>query len=157
MYDFEFYAPTRVVFGRGTENKVGALVKEYGGTSALIHYGGGSAVRSGLIQRVRQSLEEAGISYVELGGVVPNPHLSLVYQAKTAMYINDAYGSFPILICRWCIRALNYAGRPMLISFWLLAGAASLILRKPLPMGWQMMGMSGIFTAESASPGPACR
>ena len=55
-------------------------MKEYGGTSALIHYGGGSAVRSGLIQRVRQSLEEAGISYVELGGVVPNPHLSLVYQ-----------------------------------------------------------------------------
>jgi hypothetical protein len=44
MYDFEFYAPTRVVFGRGTESKAGALVKEYGGTSALIHYGGGSAV-----------------------------------------------------------------------------------------------------------------
>ena len=64
MYDFEFYAPTRVVFGRGTENKAGALVKEYGGTSALIHYGGGSAVRSGLIQRVRQSLAAAGICYV---------------------------------------------------------------------------------------------
>ncbi|WP_292017740.1 MULTISPECIES: iron-containing alcohol dehydrogenase [unclassified Megasphaera] len=80
MYNFEFYAPTRVVFGRGTESQAGALVKEYGGTSVLIHYGGGSAVRSGLIQRVRQSLDEAGVSYVELGGVVPNPHLSLVYQ-----------------------------------------------------------------------------
>ncbi len=80
MYNFEFYAPTRVVFGRGTESQAGTLVKEYGGTSVLIHYGGGSAVRSGLIQRVRQSLDEAGVSYVELGGVVPNPHLSLVYQ-----------------------------------------------------------------------------
>ena len=80
MYNFKFYAPTRVVFGRGTESQAGTLVKEYGGTSVLIHYGGGSAVRSGLIQRVRQSLDEAGVSYVELGGVVPNPHLSLVYQ-----------------------------------------------------------------------------
>ena len=61
MYNFEFYAPTRVVFGRGTESQAGALVKEYGGTSVLIHYGGGSAVRSGLIQRVRQSLDEAGV------------------------------------------------------------------------------------------------
>lgn len=80
MNNFTYYAPTKVVFGRGAEEQVGALVREFGGTKVLIHYGGGSAERTGLLGKVRKSLEEAGISYVELGGVVPNPHLSLVYK-----------------------------------------------------------------------------
>ena len=78
MNNFVYYAPTEVHFGRGTENETGKLVKKYGGTKVLIHYGGGSAVRSGLISRVKKSLEESGIAYCELGGVVPNPHLSKV-------------------------------------------------------------------------------
>ena len=78
MHNFEFYAPTRVIFGKGTEMRTGELVKEYGGSKVLIHYGGQSAVRSGLLDRVKASLEAAGISYVTLGGVVPNPHLSKV-------------------------------------------------------------------------------
>lgn len=78
MNNFEFYAPTRVIFGRDTEMRTGELVKAYGGTKVLIHYGGKSAVRSGLIDRVKASLDEAGIFHVELGGVVPNPHLSKV-------------------------------------------------------------------------------
>ncbi len=76
--DFNFYAPTRVVFGRESEGKIGELVTANGGRKVLIHYGGGSAERSGLLGVVRQQLTAAGISFVELGGVVPNPLLSKV-------------------------------------------------------------------------------
>jgi len=80
MENFNFYSPTEFVFGMDRENECGALVKKYGGTKVLIHYGGGSAVRSGLIDRVKASLDAAGIPHVELGGVKPNPHDSLVYK-----------------------------------------------------------------------------
>lgn len=80
MDNFTFYSPTKFVFGRDTESQAGELVKAYGGTSVLIHYGGGSAVRSGLIDRVKASLHKAGISYTELGGVKPNPRSGLVYE-----------------------------------------------------------------------------
>lgn len=78
MFDFKYYTPTKVIFGRGTEEQAGELVKAYGGTKVLLHYGGQSAVRSGLLARVKENLTQAGIAYVELGGVVPNPHLSKV-------------------------------------------------------------------------------
>lgn len=78
--NFEFYSPTRVIFGKGTEQRVGALVREYGGTRVLIVYGGKSAVRSGVLDRAEKSLAEAGISSWTLGGVVPNPHLDKVYE-----------------------------------------------------------------------------
>ena len=78
MNDFAFYSPTRFVFGRGAENKVGALVKSFGGTKALLHFGGGSAKRSGLLGRVEKSLADAGVECVSLGGVQPNPRSGLV-------------------------------------------------------------------------------
>ncbi len=78
LKDFNFYAPTRVVFGRDSEKKIGQLVKACGASKVLIHYGGGSAERSGLLSVVRQQLSDAGMSFVELGGVVPNPLLSKV-------------------------------------------------------------------------------
>ena len=78
--DFTLYTPTKVVFGRKTEQKAGELVRAFGGSRVLIHYGGHSALRSGLIDRVKTSLDEAGIFHVELGGVVPNPQLSKVYE-----------------------------------------------------------------------------
>lgn len=78
MFGFEYYSPTRVIFGKSTEEKVGALIKEYGGNTVLLHYGGQSAVRSGLIDRIKSSLDDEGIAHVELGGVVPNPHLDKV-------------------------------------------------------------------------------
>lgn len=80
MNNFQYYAPTKIVFGKGTENQVGKLVKEQGAAKVLIHYGGGSVVRSGLLGRVEDALKAEGIPYVMLGGVVPNPRLSLVYQ-----------------------------------------------------------------------------
>ena len=80
MLDFNYYTPTKVVFGKNTELKVADLIREFGGTKVLIHYGGGSVIRSGLMQRVTDTLDAAGIPYVMLGGVVPNPHLGLVYE-----------------------------------------------------------------------------
>lgn len=76
--DFTYYTPTKVVFGRGAESKTGELVAGLGCKKTLLHYGGGSAERTGLLGRIRASLREAGVSFVELGGVVPNPRLSLV-------------------------------------------------------------------------------
>lgn len=78
MFGFEYYTPTRVIFGKDSEKRVGELVREYGAKKVLIHYGGKSALRSGLIERVKAALDEEKIAHVELGGVVPNPHLSKV-------------------------------------------------------------------------------
>jgi len=80
LKDFNFYSPTRVVFGKDAENKIGELVAANGATKVLVHYGGGSAERSGLLAVVREQLKNAGIPFVELGGVVPNPLLSKVYE-----------------------------------------------------------------------------
>ena len=76
--DFNFYAPTRVVFGRDSEKEIGKLTVAAGGHKVLLHYGGGSAERSGLLTVVREQLRQAGVGYCELGGVVPNPLLSKV-------------------------------------------------------------------------------
>ena len=78
MVNFKYYAPTRVEFGKNTENKVAELIKQFGGTKVLVHYGGQSAIKSGLLGKVEAQLKEAGIEYVLLGGVVPNPRLSKV-------------------------------------------------------------------------------
>jgi len=76
--DFNFYAPTRVVFGRNSEEQLPQLLRQYGGHKVLLHYGGGSARRSGLLDKVEKMLSEEGVPFVELGGVVPNPLLSKV-------------------------------------------------------------------------------
>ena len=78
MKDFKYYAPTEVVFGRTAEEETAKMVKKYGGKKVLLHYGGKSAERSGLLPKVEGLLKAEGIEYVKLGGVVPNPRLSLV-------------------------------------------------------------------------------
>ena len=80
MKNFVFNTPTKVVFGRGVEKETGRLVRECGGRRVLLHYGGGSAERSGLLSRVRDSLQKEGVDVVELGGVVPNPRLSKIHE-----------------------------------------------------------------------------
>ncbi|SCY35028.1 hypothetical protein SAMN05660668_02321 [Pseudobutyrivibrio sp. AR14] len=80
MNNFQFYSPTCFVFGKDTESQAGELVKRFGGTKVLIHFGGGSVVRSGLLDRVKKSLDSEGVAYVELGGVKPNPRSGLVYE-----------------------------------------------------------------------------
>ena len=80
MNNFTFYSPTYFVFGKDEETNAGKYVKRFGGTKVLIHYGGGSVVRSGLLDRVQKSLADEGIEYVVLGGVKPNPRSGLVYE-----------------------------------------------------------------------------
>jgi len=80
MKDFIYFAPTEVVFGKSAEEHVAYMVKKYGGTKVLIHYGGQSAIRSGLLEKICNLLSDNGIEYVKLGGVVPNPRLSLVHE-----------------------------------------------------------------------------
>lgn len=80
MENFSFYSPTYFVFGKNAEEKTGEMVKRFGGSKVLIHYGGGSVVRSGLLDRVKESLKAGNIEYVELGGVKPNPRSGLVYE-----------------------------------------------------------------------------
>lgn len=89
MFDFQYYTPTKVIFGKGAENQVGELVKMYGGHSVLVHFGGQSAIRSGLLDRVKASLDAAGVKHVELGGVVPNPHLGKVLEGVELAKAND--------------------------------------------------------------------
>lgn len=80
MENFTFYSPTFFVFGKDSENQTGDYVKKFGGSKVLIHFGGKSAKTSGLLDRVESSLKNAGISYVCLGGVKPNPRSGLVYE-----------------------------------------------------------------------------
>jgi len=81
MNNFEFYNPARVIFGRNKEGKIGGQVATFSkNKKCLLHYGGGSVKKTGLLDRVKASLEAAGVTYVELGGVVPNPRLSLAME-----------------------------------------------------------------------------
>ena len=79
-YNFEFYAPTKVIFGKGAENKTGKLIKAFGASRVLVVYGGGSVKRSGLLEKIEASLSAEKIVFRELGGVVPNPRLDKVYE-----------------------------------------------------------------------------
>ena len=80
MNNFDFYSPTFFAFGKDRERDAGALVRRFGGTKVLIHYGGGSVVRSGLLERVKASLTVESLPFLELGGVKPNPRSGLVYE-----------------------------------------------------------------------------
>ncbi|CUO91987.1 NADH-dependent butanol dehydrogenase B [[Eubacterium] contortum] len=78
MINFEFYNPTKVIFGKGVEAEAGKVIKEMGGHKVLVHFGGDYLQKSGTLDRIHQGLTEAGLEYVDLGGVVPNPRLGLV-------------------------------------------------------------------------------
>ncbi|MBP5491559.1 MAG: iron-containing alcohol dehydrogenase [Clostridiales bacterium] len=80
MDNFTYYSPTFFAFGKDSENQAGKYVKQFGGSKVLLHYGGGSVIRSGLLDRVKNSLTSEGIPFIELGGVKPNPRSGLVYE-----------------------------------------------------------------------------
>ena len=120
--NFEFYSPTRVIFGKGTEQRVGALVREYGGTRVLIVYGGKSAVRSGVLNRAEKSLAEAGISSWTLGGVVPNPHLDKVYEGihigkeNSIDFLLAVGGGRPLSSSMDALRQMEAQRRPLYLA-----------------------------------------
>ena len=80
MKNFTFYSPTYFVFGKNKESETGKMVKRFGGSKVLVHYGGGSVVKSGLLSRITESLKAEGIQWTELGGAQPNPRSGLVYE-----------------------------------------------------------------------------
>lgn len=80
MERFDFYSPTYFSFGKGSEKNIGTLIRRFGGKKVLVHYGGGSIKRNGVFDKVIYSLNESGIPFVELGGVMPNPRSGLVYK-----------------------------------------------------------------------------
>jgi len=80
MLNFELFTPTKVIFGKNTESQVGELIQAQNCQKVLIHYGSSSAKRSGLLDRICDTLDTAGIDYITLGGVVPNPRLSKVQE-----------------------------------------------------------------------------
>ena len=80
MNNFVFYSPTEFVFGKDTEGQTGTLAKKYNARKVMIVYGGGSIIRSGLLQRIEESLQQAGVEYVKLGGIQPNPTDPKVYE-----------------------------------------------------------------------------
>jgi alcohol dehydrogenase YqhD (iron-dependent ADH family) len=81
MLDFTYYAPTKVIFGRDADKDVGSVLKENGPKKILVHYGQGSVKKSGLLDKITSSLTRAGLSYIEIGGVEPNPKVSFVRNA----------------------------------------------------------------------------
>ncbi len=123
MNHFNFYSPTEFVFGRDRENEAGSLVKKYGGSRVLLHFGGGSVIRSGLLDREKKSLEASGVYYVELGGVKPNPRDTLAYEG--------------IDICR----------KEQLDFILAVGGVLPLTLPRPLPPACPMKATSGISIA----------
>jgi alcohol dehydrogenase YqhD (iron-dependent ADH family) len=99
MLDFVFSNATKIIFGRGTEMKTGQEISRYG-KKVLLHYGGGSIKKSGLYDRIVESLRKAGVEAIELGGVMPNPRLSLV---REGIELCRKHGSAPFL--RWVAEA----------------------------------------------------
>ncbi|MBQ7002793.1 MAG: iron-containing alcohol dehydrogenase [Oscillospiraceae bacterium] len=135
MDNFQFYSPTEFLFGRDTEAQTGALVRKYGGTRVLIHYGGGSVIRSGLLDRVKASLDAEGIWYTELGGVKPNPRDTLIYEGielcrrEQVDFILSVGGGSCIDSSKGIAAGVTYDG-----DFWdLYSGKA--VACNPLPIG----------------------
>lgn len=89
MNNFEFYSPTKVIFGKDSETNVGVQIKRFSGSRVLLHYGSNSAKNSGLIDKIKSHLKEEGLFFMEFGGVVPNPRLSKVYEGINICKNND--------------------------------------------------------------------
>lgn len=135
MESFNFYSPTEFVFGRNRESECGELVKKYGGTKVLLHFGSSSAERSGLLGKVRESLKKAEVPFVELGGVQPNPKDSKVYEGielcrrENVDFILSVGGGSCIDSAKAIAIGILYDG-----DFWdFYAGKAS--IQKALPVG----------------------
>jgi len=159
--NFDFYSPTRVIFGKNTEGQIGSLIQEAGAANVLIVYGGKSAVRSGLLDTVKKSLDGAGVYYQELSGIVPNPRLDKVYegialgkQAKTDFLL--AVGGGSVIDTA---KAIAYGlAEPERISCVQSAVLLSFSLLKQSPWAWPSRKRTyGSFLRTAALQRSACR
>jgi hypothetical protein len=124
MNDFRYFTPTEVVFGKDAENKTGDTAKKYG-SKALLVYGKGSVIKSGLLDRVKASLEKAGVQYKDFGGAKPNPTLAHAEEGVK--------------------EALSF-GADMIIG---VGGGSTIVLPRPLPTEPQTrIRISGIYGPE---------
>ncbi len=136
MDNFEFYAPTHVVFGKDTENRAGEMIAEAGGSRVFILYGGGSVIRSGLLEKVEKSIKEANLAYKVLGGVKPNPVLSFAEKARKeaenfgADFIMAVGGGSVIDTAKAVAHGVANPGVP-LWCFW----SGKVPLKKSIPVG----------------------
>lgn len=80
MLPFESFSPTRIIMSPDAELQAAEMIRQYGGSRVLLHYGSGSVIKSGLLDKVRGVLKESNLFWIELGGVVPNPRETLVYK-----------------------------------------------------------------------------
>jgi alcohol dehydrogenase YqhD (iron-dependent ADH family) len=135
MNNFTFWSPTEFVFGKNTVEKVAQLIKNNGGTKVLIHYGGQSAIKSGLLADVENKLQNAFIDYVKLGGVKPNPIDTLVYEGielcrkENVNFILAVGGGSVIDSAKAIAAGVPYAG-----DFWNIFEDA-LVLNRAVPVG----------------------
>ncbi|MGB4090383.1 MAG: iron-containing alcohol dehydrogenase [Ruminococcus flavefaciens] len=135
MDNFQFYSPTEFIFGKETEAQAGEMVKKYGGKKVLLHYGGKSAANSGLLDKVKEALEESKIEYVELGGVKPNPRDSLIYRGidicrkEGVDFILSVGGGSCIDSSKAIALGVPYDG-----DFWDFYGSGK-VVQKALPIG----------------------
>ena len=135
MNNFNFYSPTEFIFGKDAENDCGQYVKKHGGSKVLIHYGSGSAIKSGLIDRVKASLDTHQIPYVLLGGVKPNPRDTLIYEGielcrkENVDFILSVGGGSCIDSSKGIALGVPYEG-----DFWDFYGTGK-IVEKALPIG----------------------
>ncbi|MBO5572365.1 MAG: iron-containing alcohol dehydrogenase [Ruminococcus sp.] len=135
MDNFQFYSPTEFIFGKETEAQAGEMVKKYGGKKVLLHYGGKSAANSGLLDKVKEALEESKIEYVELGGVKPNPRDTLIYRGidicrkEGVDFILSVGGGSCIDSSKAIALGVPYDG-----DFWDFYGSGK-VVQKALPIG----------------------
>ena len=135
MDNFQFYSPTEFIFGKETEAQAGEMVKKYGGKKVLLHYGGKSAANSGLLDKVKESLEDSKIEYVELGGVKPNPRDTLIYRGidicrkEGVDFILSVGGGSCIDSSKAIALGVPYDG-----DFWDFYGSGK-VVQKALPIG----------------------
>ena len=137
MEQFKYYAPTKILFGKNTEAEVGELCKTQGASKVLVHFGGSSAKKSGLLDRVCGALQEAGLHYVTLGGVVPNPRLSKVYEGieicrREKVDFILAVGGGSVMDCSKAISLGAVYDGDLWDAYWAHAGK---IETKPIPLG----------------------
>ena len=142
MFDFKYFTPTKVVFGKNTEDQVADLIKAFGGTRVLIHYGGGSVVRSGLLKKVTDRLDAAGISYDKQKFV---PHITLVRK------MNGNWKQIPAPKGDMTVKKIS------LIFFLPSAEAVPSIPPRPSATVWPTTGMSGISMIIKERLRDACR
>jgi len=153
MLDFEFYSPTKVIFGKGAEKKVAEAVKWAGGSRVLLVYGGASAKKSGLLNCIETQLKEAGIAFDSISGVKPNPRLSLAREGvkkagefKADLVLAIGGGSAIDTAKAIAIGAAN-PGKDVWDIFWL----AKEVPTKALPVGVVLtISATGSETSNSA-------